>query len=266
MRTEVLAEALRERRRALGWWTLGIVFLVGINVAFYPSVRDSTGLSDYAKQLPDTLRALFAGGELDLVSPTGYLNSQVFALMAPMVLLIFSIGTGAAAIAGEEEKGALDLLLAQPVTRTSLVLQRFGSLTLMVAALALGLFVTTAAGCQLVDLRIGLGHLLVATIAVALLALLFGTLALAAGALMPGRGRSAAIAGGLAVASWMLDGLGRAVGVLEPWRPISPYYQAVGTNPLGDGLPAGRWILLLTLIGGLLLLALAGLQHRDVRQ
>lgn len=266
MRAEILTETLRERRRSMAWWALGVVFLVGINVAFYPSVRDSAGLSDYAKELPDTLRALFAGGELDLASATGYLNSQVFALMGPMVLLIFSIGAGAAAIAGEEEKGTLDLLLAQPVTRASLVLQRFGSLALMVAALCVALLATTAVGCELVDLQIGFGHLLAATVAVALLALLFGTLALAAGALMPGRGRAAAIAGGLAVASWILDGLGRAVDALGPWRPLSPYYQAIGTNPLGDGAPAGRWILLLALTGALVALAVAGLQRRDVRQ
>ena len=54
----------------------------------------------YDKDLPESVRALFAGGELDLASPVGYLNSQVYALMAPLLLLIFSIGAGAAAVAG----------------------------------------------------------------------------------------------------------------------------------------------------------------------
>ena len=85
MPTEVALQTLRERRRSLTWWLLGVVALVGLNVAFYPSVRDSTGLSDYSKDLPEAMRALFAGGELDLVSATGYLNSQIFALMAPLV-------------------------------------------------------------------------------------------------------------------------------------------------------------------------------------
>ena len=64
------------------WWTLGVAALVALNVAFYPSVRDDEALSDYAKDLPESVRALFAGGELDLASPVGYLNSQVYALLA----------------------------------------------------------------------------------------------------------------------------------------------------------------------------------------
>ncbi len=266
MKAELLAETVRERRRSIGWWLLGIAALVGINIAFYPSIEDTSGLGDYAKQLPDTLRALFAGGETDLTSPTGYLNSQVFALMGPMVLLIFSIGAGSEVIAGEEEKGALDLLLAQPLSRTALVLQQFGGLAAMVLLLSAGLLLTTWAGCLVVDLEIGAGALIDATVAVALLSLLFGTIALAVGALFPGRGRAAAVAGGLAVASWILDGLGRAVGVLEPWRPLSPYYQAIGTNPLADSAPAGRWLLLIGLTLAFLALAVAGLRRRDIRQ
>lgn len=266
MTTELLAESVRERRRSIGWWLLGIAALIAINIAFYPSIKDSSGLADYSKQLPETLRALFAGGETNLVSPVGYLNSQVFALMGPMVLLIFSIGAGSGVVAGEEEKGALDLLLAQPLSRTALILQQFGALAAMVVLLSAGLLATTWAGCAIVDLEIGTPALIDATIAVALLALLFGTIALAVGAVAPGRGRAAAIAGGLAVASWILDGLGRAVDSLGPWRPLSPYYQAIGTNPLGNGAPGWRWLLIGGLTLACLAIAIAGLRRRDIRQ
>ena len=44
-----LLETLRERRRSLLWWSLGLVALVALNVAFYPSVRDDTALNDYVQ-------------------------------------------------------------------------------------------------------------------------------------------------------------------------------------------------------------------------
>ncbi len=266
MKAELLAESVAERRRSIGWWLLGIAALVAINIAFYPSIQDSSGLGDYAKQLPDTLRALFAGGETDLTSPIGYLNSQIFALMGPMIMLIFAIGAGSGVVAGEEEKGALDLLLAQPISRAGLVIQQFGALAAMVLALSAGLLLATWAGCAIVDLEIATGALIRATVSVALLGMLFGTIALATGALAPGRGRAAAIAGGLAVASWILDGLGRAVDGLGPWRPLSPYYQAIGTNPLADGSVAWRWLLLAGLTLAFLALAVAGLRRRDIKQ
>ena len=266
MRAEVAFQALRERRRALLWWGLGVVALVGLNIAFYPSVRDSAGLADYSKDLPKALRALFAGGEINLVSATGYLNSQVFALMAPLILLVFSIGAGATAVAGAEERGTLDLLLAQPLERADFVLQKFAALSASVLALTLGLLVTVAVGSRLVDLEIGFGKLVAASGGVALLALLFGALALAVGAARPGRGRAAAVAAAVAAASWMLDGLGQAVDALDPWRPLSPYYQALGTSPLSDGVPWASWALLVALTALCVGAGVVGLRRRDVRQ
>ena len=101
MRAEVALQTLRERRRSLLWWSLGLVAFVALNIAFYPSIRGDTSINDYVKDLPESLRGLFAGGELDIASPAGYLNSQVFALMAPLILLIFAVGAGADAVAGD---------------------------------------------------------------------------------------------------------------------------------------------------------------------
>lgn len=266
MATDVALGTLRERRRSLIWWALGIALFVAINLAFYPSVRGDEALSDYAEKLPESVRALFAGGELDLASPAGYLNSQVFALTAPLLLLIFSIGAGAGAVAGEEERGVLDLLLAQPLRRRDYVVQRFLALAALIGVLSLVLLATVALGSLAVDLDIAFGKVVAATVSVALLALFFGTVAEAVGALRPGRGRAIAVAAGVAVASWMLDGLAQGVDALEPWRPLSPYYHALGQNPLREGVAPGSWALLAA--GTLLALAVgaAGFDRRDIRQ
>jgi ABC-2 type transport system permease protein len=265
MPADVLLESLRERRRSLVWWTLGLVALIGVNVAFYPSVRDDQALSEYAKDLPESLRALFAGGELDLSSPVGYLNSQVFALTAPLVLFIFAIGAGSGAIAGEEEKGTLDLLLAQPLRRRDYVVQRFLSLCALMAALGIALLAAVALGSAAVGLEIGFDRLVAASMSVMLLALFVGSLALAVGGVAPGRARAISIASGVAVAAWLLDGLGQAVDPLEPWRPLSPYYQALGQNPLRNGVPWTGWAILVVATLALAAVGALGLGRRDVR-
>lgn len=266
MPTEVLLEALRERRRSLLWWALGLAALIALNVAFYPSVRDDPALSDYAKDLPESVRALFVGGELDLASPTGYLNSQIYALMAPLLLLIFTIGAGAAAVAGEEERGTLDLLLAHPLRRRDYVVQRFLALAALVAALTIVLLVTVALGSWLVDLEIGFDRLLAASVSVGLLALLFGAIALAVGAIAPGRARAIAVAAGVAVVAWIFDGLAQAVDALEAWRPLAPYYHALGQNPLREGASWGGWAILAAATVVFVVSAVVGLERRDVRQ
>jgi ABC-2 type transport system permease protein len=266
MRTEVLLESLRERGRSLVWWTLGLALLIAVNVAFYPSVRDDQALSDFAKDLPESLRALLAGGELDFSSPVGYLNSQVFSLTAPLVLFVFAIAAGSGAVAGEEEKGTLDLLLAHPLRRRDFVVQRFVALTALVGVLGVVLLAAVAIGSAAVDLEIGSDRLLAATVSVTLLTLFVGALALAIGALVPGRARAISIASGVAVAAWLLDGLGQAVDLLEPWRPLSPYYQALGQNPLRNGAPWGGWAILVLATLALAAVAAIGLGRRDVRQ
>lgn len=266
MRTEVLLESLRERSRSIVWWILGLVLLVGVNIAFYPSVRDDEALSDYAKDLPESLRALFAGGELDLASPVGYLNSQVFALTAPLVLFIFAIGAGSGAVAGDEEKGTLDLLLAHPLRRRDYVVQRFLALAVLVAVLGIVLLAAVALGSSAVNLEIAFDRLVAATVSVALVALFAGSLALAVGAVVSGRARAIAIAAGVVVLAWLLDGLGQAVAVLEPWRPLSPYYQALGQNPLRNGAPWGGWVILALATVAVTVIGAIGLERRDVRQ
>jgi ABC-2 type transport system permease protein len=266
MPTEVLVESVRERQRSVLWWTIGIAAAIALNVAFYPSVRDDQALADYAKDLPESVRALFAGGELDITSPVGYLWSQVFALMAPLLLLIFSIGAGAFAVAGEEERGTLDLLLAQPVRRRDYVLERFLALGTLVLQLTLVVLFTVAIGSALVDLEIGFDKLVAASASVGLLALLFGTVALAVGSVRPGRVPAIAVASGLAVVSWLLDGLAQVVDALEPWRPLSPYYQALGHNPLREGVPLGGWAILIGLTALFAVVAAAALERRDLRQ
>jgi beta-exotoxin I transport system permease protein len=266
MPIEVTLQALLERRRSLLWWTIGLIATMALTIAFYPSIGEDQSLRDFSKDLPESLRALFVGGELDIASPAGYLNSQVFALTAPMLLLIFAIGAGSGAVAGEEERGTLDLLLAHPLRRRDYVVGRFAALAALVAALCVVVLGSVALCSRLVDLEIGFGSLCAASVSVGLLALLFGTVALATGAVLPGRASAIAVASGLVVASWLLDGLAQVVGVLEPLRPLSPYYQTIGRNPLRDGVPWTGWIVVTAAILLLLAVGAAGLQRRDVRQ
>ena len=266
MGAEIALEILRERRRSLIWWSVGIAAMVVVNLIFYPSIRDSSELSNYSKDLPEAMRALFVGGETDLTSPVGFLNSQIFALLAPLLFAVFAIGWGGAAMAGDEERGTLDYLLALPVSRGAVVVQRFGAMAATVWALSVVLLAAVLLGSLLVDLEVELVGVLAATISTGLLALLFGTVGLSTGCLAPGRGRAIAVAAGFATVSWMLDGLAQAVSSLEPLRPISPYYQAFGQSPLADGPAFTGWASLVAATAVLVGVGVVGLRRRDVLQ
>ena len=98
MLNNLFFKGLRERRVSLMWWAVGLTFTIVLTVAIYPSMKNNSGLQEYAEQSSDLMTA-FAGGT-DFVSPVGYLNSQLFFLMLPIILSILAISLGSDALAG----------------------------------------------------------------------------------------------------------------------------------------------------------------------
>src|SRR6476660_9784051 len=130
----VLTKTLREQRRALAWWAFGLVAACVLTTAFYPSIsKNAASFEKLLDSLPEGLRKAF--GE-DFASPAGYLQARLFSIFAPVLLLIYAIGAGSRAIAGEEERQTLDLLLSAPVRRRRVVLDK--ALAMVVATAGLG--------------------------------------------------------------------------------------------------------------------------------
>ena len=106
-------------------WAGGVVAVVLVAAAFWPSVEESESFDDLIQDLPANLQAMIgAGGGASLSTPAGYLNARVFATVLPLMLTVFAIGHTARALAGNEEDGTLELVLVNPVSRTRLALER----------------------------------------------------------------------------------------------------------------------------------------------
>ena len=125
MLNSVLLKTLRDQRRTFLWWSAGLSAVNALIIILYPSVEDVPELDAIMESMPEALARLFMGDVVNLTSPEGYLNSQLFILVLPLLFLVFTIGRGSGAIAGEEERGTLDLLLSLPVRRSQVVLEKF---------------------------------------------------------------------------------------------------------------------------------------------
>jgi ABC-2 type transport system permease protein len=96
------------------------------------------------------------------------------------------------------------------------------------------------------DLRIDAGPLLGATAGVALLGLLFGTLALLIGAFTGSRGTALGLTSAAAGNTYLIDSFAPNVHWLHPARYTSPFFYAVGDNQLQAGLSLG-WAAILVI-------------------
>jgi beta-exotoxin I transport system permease protein len=257
----VFLKGLRDQRRALVGWGIGIVLLVLLEAALWPSIRDMPDLKEFLASYPEAMRELF--NLEDFGTGTGFMNAELFSAMLPILFIIFAIGRGARMIAGEEESGTLDVLLLTPVSAVRLVLHQGAALAAGVAALGAVLYTTMLGSSWTFGLGIGAADLAGATLAMVLLGVEFGWLALAVGAALGRRAVAIAVASAAAVAAYVLYVAGELVGVLEPWQPLSPFHQALDGGPLGAGLPAAyAWMPLAA--AAVLAAALPVFDRRDI--
>lgn len=263
----VLIQVVWRRRFALLWWSLGILGVDGILAVAYPTVRDNSELDKTFAALPPAVEAALGLQAGALTSPAGYLNSQFFANLLPVLLLVFAIGLGAWAISGDESGGTLELLLSNPISRTQVSIERSLALalsvTLLTAVAGLGLVVLA----PLVGLDRGLGfdRLLEAAAATGLMALTFAALAFATGAASGSRGAAISVASAAAVALFMIEGLAEQVQVLRPIREASPWHWLLGTDPIRQGLLWRSWVLPVVVTTILVMCGTAVFARRDLR-
>ncbi len=236
MLLSIARKTLRDCRRAVLGWGLGLAALTLLQLAVYPSVRSQgASIRDLINSYPATFKAMFGMNGVDFTSGPGYLSTETFSLLAPLMLIGLGIALGSGAIAGEEERGTLDLLMASPVSRIRvLTAKALGSLAALVATAAL-LFLTTLAGAAAFDMGVGAEMLAQATCALLLLACASGGVTLLAGAATGKRGAAIAAGAGFAVISYFLDSLAEITTAVRPWRVVSVFHQVPASGALhGD--------------------------------
>jgi len=259
----ITAKTLRDQRRALIGWSIGVAALVLLYASFYPSIKaNAAQLDRYFESLPEALRNAIGTGTIS--SPVGYLRSEIFSTMGPLLLLILAIGAGARAIAGEEERRTLDLLLANPVTRRTAVLQKFWAMVGATAGVGLVLVAAIAVFGPAFGLHVALIDILAASVSAVALAVSFGAVALAVGCWRGRRGVAIAVATTLAVASYLLNVLAPSVTSIERLQVLSPFYHYIDHDPLRTGFSLPHLLVLIAISAVALILAIVAFDRRDL--
>ena len=264
----VARRLLLDRRRSLVWWSIGIVLMVLMTVALWPSIRGEERFEEIMNDLPEGLRGLFGSQEgIPFTSAPGYLHARLFSSLLPVLLLVFGIGAGARVIGGAEDDGTIELVLAHPVTRLHVALARGATVVVMIVLLALVGVVTLVVVAPPVDLLEGIAlvHVLGAGATLAILALLHAAVAFAAGCILGRRAPAQAIAGAVAVTGYVIQGLVASADAARPLRFLTPWHWYLDRNLLVAAPPLQATVVPLVLSA---VLAAAGIWvflRRDLR-
>lgn len=255
---------LRSRGAILGWGlTLGLLAM--LFVPFYDTIAENAAqFEELIAIYPKEIMGFFSeSGTMNFTTPEGFLSIEYFSFM-PLVVGVFAIIAGSAMLAADEERGVLDLIAAQPVSRTALFAGRLLALLLsLVLMMALGY-----AGVMLGTTYSAMDLDAVQTVSpfASLFAFLvfYASLSLFLSMLLPSRSSAAMVAGVVLVASFFLNGLANlndTLKNLEPFLPIS-YYQSE------NWIAGFRWDWFGGLLGAsllLVLLAWLAFLRRDIR-
>lgn len=266
MRPEVTIQTLHAQRRSLLAWALALGGLIAIYMAVYPSVKGTgSSFSKLIDEMPRAYRALFTTGSgIDFSTPAGYLNTELLTFMGPIVVLLYAINAGAAAIAGEEEHRTLELMMVNTASRRRILLEKAAALAVGVTLLMASLWAWLLIEGRIAGMDVPLTDSAAAMLHLGLLGIEFGAIALLVGALTGRVGTSRSIAAVLAVLAYLVNGLAPLVGWLKPIRKASPFFQYIGHDPLRTG---ASWPALGVTLGSIIVLvgaAVVALQHRDI--
>ncbi|MFG3703157.1 ABC transporter permease subunit [Micromonospora sp. NPDC047670] len=221
-------KTLYDNRRIFTVWSLTTGLLAMAYASFYPQIT-----AESAANVPEAMRGF---GFADTVTAAGYLQGAVFGLLVPLLITFYGSATGARMTSADEESGYLDLLLAHPLGRWRLLLQRFAALTVGAVGIAVVVLLAVLAVRSSARLdSVSVAGFTAQAVNLALLGLFFGALATAIGA-ATGKSRATVfgITGGVGVLSYALNGFAPQIGV-EWLRYLTPFHYYIGGEPLRNG-------------------------------
>ncbi len=260
---ELVLIPLRAMRRASLAWGIALALLIGATVAFWPAFKGSSALSQAFDQMPSGL--VEALGMQDIGTPAGFLRGNLYEFLIPLLLIGAAVAMASGQTAGEEDAGRLELLLAQPVSRTALWIGRVVALVV-----ALAIVVIVLAGAQLafdtaVGLQISVSNVAATVLLCALLAFLHAGLAFAIAGWLPRPSWTLGLAIAVGVAGYLAVALFPLNATLAPWRHLSPWDWAFGGDPLVQATAGWRYVAVAAPAVALAAIGALGFGRRDVR-
>jgi len=259
----VFRHTLGKSRGAILGWGLTLAALAMLFIPIYDSfAEDLEALEQLMEIYPPELMAFF-GENVSITTLEGFVSLEFFSFM-PLVLGVYAVLAGSGLIAGDEESGVLDLVAAQPVSRSALywgrLLSIWASVILILALGWIGMMFATNFSDGVLD-----GGLLVGAFAsLGALLIFFAGLSLLFSMVLPSRRSASMFSGIVLVASFFITGLASMNDTIAKIADFSPmtYYQGDSwVNGLNN-----EWFLGLLGVGFLfMLLAWWRFVRRDIR-
>jgi ABC-2 type transport system permease protein len=178
------------------------------------------------------IQALLGGENVRLERAQDMLSMAYVHPLTQTILCIWAIGRASGAIAGELDRGTMELLLAQPIRRGQIVLAHLLVDFITIPVLCLSMWAGTCAGATIVgfvgaaqeELRVDLWRFAPALVNVGLLVFAVSGITMIVSAAGRFRGKVLGAAVLLALVQFLVNVIGQLWEPLAPLRPFTVFY------------------------------------------
>ncbi|MGY1694748.1 ABC transporter permease subunit [Geodermatophilus sp. SYSU D00814] len=258
----MFGKAVWDARRSLAGWTVAIAVVGVVYAAFWPTIS-TPEVQEAVAAYPRALLEAFNVDEL--TSPEGYLGSSVYGMLLPLLVAVAMTAWGTRIVGTDEEAGTLDLVLAHPVSRRQLALQRIAAVLVGAVVVAVGLWLAMLALSGAVDLSgISAAELAAMDLHLALFGGFCAALAFAVGAATGRRTVTLSVSAGVVVLAYLANSVLPQVDALSWTRDLSPFHWYLGGDPLAHGVQPGGALALLAATAVLVGVGAAVFTRRDI--
>lgn len=260
----VFLKTLHEKRWTIVFWTIGVIAMAMLMMAFYHSFSGG-GFDELLKNVPKSFQGL-VGNLANLKTVSGYVSQEVFALRIPLLTLIMGIIVFSGLLAGDEGDGTLQTLLAQPVTRLKVFSQKFLAGLVISFVICAGAIIGVMVGLLLIHESMSFMRLLEAVVGVWLLTVVFGTTGFALGAITGKRSLAGSLAGLLTFGTYLLTSFVNNVSWLSSIEKISPFHYYNNPGIAAYGLRSHNVLVMVGIIVVLVVVSAVIFMRRDIYQ
>jgi len=245
-------------------WGIGLAALGYLLFNIYDRFfLQNVDLQQIMGAFPEEVFAFFGDAD-NIFDLEGYLTLEFFSYV-PIILGIMAVSSAGSLIAKGEEEGTLEVILAQPVSRTAVFWSKLAALLVslgLILAITWGGFALGYTNTSSFDVSyLSLVNPFISLFAILLV---FLSLALMLSMILPSSGAAGLVAGFLLVASYFITSLARIDSNLEGVNRFSPmqYYQSGGAI---SGLDWNNLIILFAISAVFIALAWVLFERRDLR-
>jgi ABC-2 type transport system permease protein len=219
MLNSIFKKTVFEKRwLAIGWSIAAMLFTIFI-IAIFPVFRDTIG--ENLKQIPDSMKG-FMGDVNAFQELNAFVDVQVIYQMV-FLPIIMGIILCTGLLAGKEEQGLIQSLLAQPAKRARVYVDMLMASWAIIAIVSFSIFIAGMIGSLIIGERLNSFGLLQACFSTWLVTVLVSTLAYVIGAVTSKRGFAGMIVGIYVFLMYIITSLVPSVKVLKYPNYLSPF-------------------------------------------